>query len=225
MVAFVVVLTAASLRVPDGSTRAYSESERPLLGLTRADVSAGSEVLAERMAAYDPRPLFLPSAMSSSEPPPQTGVRGGQAGPFGPLPPKWAKGGATKFPSAQGLPKTPLEGLRLTERADAPLVLARGDSVGAQLPPRVAQLEVAALGGGHIVLTLELTGSGDMPGGDWQPIEMAGAVNRAGLVGELVVIASSGSEQIDDYFRLHLRATTRIGARLPQGFYTFRVGP
>lgn len=225
VVAFIIISAAAWLRVPEGGTPAASGPNGPALVLTRVDALLSSEVMAERLAAYDPTPLFLPSSMSSSEPPLPAGARDRLAGPFGPIPPNMTKVAGTRFPAAQALPRNPLEGLRLTERADSPLVLARGDDVGAPLPARVGQLEVVDLGGGHIVLTLELSASGEMPAIDWQPVEMAGAVNRAGLVGELVVIVSSGSEEIDDYFRVHLRKTTRIGARLPQGFYTFRVGP
>jgi hypothetical protein len=115
--------------------------------------------------------------------------------------------------------------LRLTERTEAALALGRADVAGEGLVVRAGQIEAISLDSGRVVVTHTMPEAPDMPGGDWQPLELMGAITRAGFVGELVVTSSSGSEEMDDFFRFHLRKNVRIDARLRPGFYAFRVGP
>ena len=44
-------------------------------------------------------------------------------------------------------------------------------------------------------------------------------------IGDLVVVTSSGSEEVDKYFRDHLAQVFHAGERLAPGVYAFRVGP
>ncbi|MET0263629.1 MAG: hypothetical protein ABW223_12070 [Rariglobus sp.] len=197
----------------------------PALGLTRADPSLSGELLAEQLAAYDPAPLFIPSPMTSSQTPLPEENKPGVDGPFAALPAQLTKTGPVNFPPPVALPPSAVAGLRLTERAEAPLVIGRIDAVGKELANRLGYVEAVLAGSGRVALALALPGAPDAPNVDWQPLELAGAVDRSGVVGELVVTSSSSSSEVDEYFRFHLRKNVRIGERLPAGFYVFRVGP
>ncbi|MDF3058102.1 MAG: hypothetical protein K0R17_2317 [Rariglobus sp.] len=219
-----VVSIVAWLQLPEAELRTEPAPPSPALGLTRIDPALTKELLAEQLAAYDPTPLFLPSAMNNNEPPLPDEARPGMGGPFAALPPQLTKTGLLAFPAPVAVPRNPVDGLRLTERSNAPLALARGDTAGKPLEGRLGRVEAVSVDGG-VVLTLDLPRSLDLPAGDWQPLELMGAITRSGLAGELVITTSSGSDEIDDYFRSHLRKTMRIGERLSEGFYVFRVGP
>lgn len=224
-VVLAVAGAVAWLRIPAEIARPDKPEALPSLGLSKGGAGLSAELLAEQLAAYDPAPLFIPSGMNSSASGSSNVAQPGTEGPFAALPPELTKAGPVRFPSSVAVPANPIDGLRLTERADAPLAIARGDTSGAGLKERLGQLETVDAGSGRVVLNLALIDPVSPPKGDWQPLELMGAVTRTGLIGELVVIRSSGSGEIDDYFRSHLRQSVRIGARLPEGFYMFRVGP
>lgn len=222
--AFVVMVVAAVLRIPEHAGSSPGQA-LPVMVLTRIGSGASEELLAEQLAAYDPTPMFIPSSMNSSDPAAPAESRLGVSGPFAALPPDLTKKEILRFPSPVAIPVGSIEGLRLTERASAALAIGRIDEPGGALAVRGGHIEAVALSAGRVAVTLNLPASGDIPGDDWQPLELMGAVTSAGLVGELVVTSSSGSEEVDDFFRFHLRKNVRIDARLRPGFYAFRVGP
>lgn len=223
-VSVVVVAVVAALRLPSDIVR-EPVAPLPTLALARLDPDPSRRLLAERLAAYDPAPMFIPSEMSSSAStlPPESSV--GTGGPFAGLPPQLTKSGLLKLPAGVVLPTSTADGLRFTERTDGPLAIGRIDEQGGALAGRLARLEAIELGGRKVALEADVTDGAGFPGGDWQPLELMGAVTRAGVVGELVVTASSGSDEIDAFFRSHLRKNMRIGERLGAGFYAFRIGP
>lgn len=223
--ALVVVIAAAGLELPADRPLASARATLPTLALARRGAGLPGELLAEQLAAYDPAPLFIPSRMGSNDAVLPEAARPGVGGPFAALPPELTKKGPLEFPSPVVVPRTPVEGLRLTERPDSPLALQRMDGAGEGLAKRMAKVDAVLSDSGRVVLTLSLPVSGDLPQSDWQPLELMGAVTRSGLAGDLVVTSSSGVDEIDEYFRSHLRKNVRIGERLPVGFYVFRVGP
>ena len=224
-VAVVIVAAVGWLQLPDGSWLQSAPAGLPSLGLTQIDASLPKELLAEQLAAYDPAPLFIPSPMNSNEPKLPDEAKAGARGPFAALPPELTKKGPEAFPSPVLVPAAPVDGLRLTERSEAPLALGRGDGSVEPIKTRSGQVEAVNASSGKVVLALDLTALGGLPDGDWQPLELMGAVTRAGLAGDLVVTASSGSDEVDEYFRSHLKKNVRLGDRLSPGFYAFRVGP
>jgi len=225
VVAFIVVLTVAGLRIPDFVESSNKQVVLPMLGLTKIGPDASAELLAERLAAYDPTPMFMPSPMNSSDSVSGVGAQVGAGGPFEALPPSLTRTGPLRFASLVPVPLDAVEGLRLTERSDAALVVGRTDVVGERLFERSGQLEAISLENGRTVLTINLTDASGVLRADWQPLELMGAVTRTGFIGEIVVTASSGSDEIDEFFRFHLAENVRLDARLRPGFYAFRVGP
>lgn len=230
VVAVGLVSTTAWLQIPIAQTVEQESEPLPVLIMSRPADSADGELLAERLAAYDPTPLFIPSALTSSGLGETVSLRGGDSkggrdGPFRAFPAELIKNGPLPFPSNVPIPVGPLAGLRLTERSDAPLALGRVDDSGKPLARRGGYLEAVAVGSGRVVLSMRLPEAQNFPGGDWQPLELMGSISRSGLTGGLVVTASSGTDEIDAYFRFYLSENVRIGERLPAGSYVFRVGP
>lgn len=225
LVSVVVVSAVAWLQIPDDRGGGASHAGMPTLVLGHVDERGTETLLAERLEAYDPTPLFLPSLMNSNEPPLRGDLRDGLAGPFEPLPPQLTKNGLTDFLIGSPTPLTPLDGFRLTERADAPLTLSRGENAQKPLEPRLGRMHVVDMASGQTIFTMDLPLSAEATLGDWQPLQLMGAVTRAGLTGDLVVTVSSGSDEIDEFFRSYLGTRVRVGARLPHGFYEFLVGP
>ena len=224
VVAMVLVATVASIRVPNEGVRMPPTEGLPAFGLTRINPEQATELLAEQLAAYDPAPLFIPSAMNNNDPELPSGIRPGAHGPFPDLPVVFTRAMALAFPSSGKVPGSSVDGLKLTESSDAPLGLARAEASVVNAGQNRGAVEVLRVGGDSIVLAMGLPVTGDLPDADGQPLELLGAVTRTGLAGELVVNVSSGSIEMDDYFRSLLRKNLLIGSRLPVGFYMFRIG-
>lgn len=224
VIAFVVVMVTAWVQIPVSPKLPAPVGPLTSLQFKIPGDDAESQLLAEKLDAYDPRPLFVPLWMSSSGSADE--ARSGRlvSGPFAELPSELTKDGPVRFPSLVPLPVEGVAVLKLTERPNAPLGIARAETVGVPLVQRLACVEAVDTGGA-VVLSLELASAADFPGKDWAPLELLGSVGRAGLVGELALLAGSGSDEIDNYFRSLLGKNMRIGERLPVGFYTFRVGP
>ena len=226
-VAVLVVGVVVWLQIPQPPTGLAPRALLPTLGLMKFDRSHTPEVLAEQLAAYDPTPLFLPTAMNSGPMGLLADSQYNADGPFTPLSISFVfhEGDARlKFPSSIATPTSPIEGSGMADKRQTLMFLGRMDSVGEKLPPRVGYMEALEAGSGRVVLSLPLEAA-DGPQGDWQPMELLGAVSRFGQVGSLVVTVSSGSDDVDDYFGSLLTQVVRIGVRLPSGFYDFRIGP
>ncbi len=226
--AVLVVGVAAWLQIPVPTPAPKADTPMPVLGFVRLDPAAHAEVMAEQLAAYDPSPLFLPTAMSSGQRTLFLAEKNNLDGPFSTLPAQlvFPKDKANLvFKPIVELPSGPVQGLALTDSRAFNLVMGRTDGAGEALVSRAGYLEVARSGDGQVVLSLSLAETTNRPQGDWQPMELQGAVSRFGLLGGLVVTVSSGSDVIDDYFSAQLTRTLRVGERLPSGFYTFRMGP
>ena len=226
--AALVVGVVAWLQIPATAPAAKSGLQMPALTLTRPDPSPGAAVLAEQLAAYDPTPLFLPTAMNSGQKVVSFGEQANAGGPFADLSPRLVFGKDQldlAFPPLVVVPSGPVQGLTFANRREMPLALGRVEVAGKALPSRAGYVEAVKNGENRAVLALALPETPRQPQGDWQPMELLGAVSSSGLVGDLVVTVSSGSDTVDDYFSQQLAQIVRVGERLSPGFYTFRVGP
>ncbi len=226
--AVLVVGVMAWLQIPVAPPSSKTGVPMPILGITPFNPKAAADVQAEQLAAYDPTPLFLPTAMNSGQKTSVADERRVVGGPFATLEPQlvFNKDKADLvFPALTSVPAGPVQGLTLADRREVPLVMGRTDGVGEKLSNRAGYLEAVRADGGRVVLALALSETANRPQGDWQPMELLGAVSRFGLVGGLVVTVSSGSDAVDDYFSAQLTRTVRVGERLSPGFYTFKIGP
>jgi hypothetical protein len=107
------------------------------------------------------------------------------------------------------------------------LGFGRRDADREPLPRRAASAEAIAVGTGERVLQISVADARPPvpPGEWWRPPEFLAAVDPSGLVGPLVLVGRSGTEEVDNYFRNYLERTLRIGARLRPGFYRICIGP
>lgn len=223
-----VVGVVAWLQIPISTPAPEADKSTLLLGFVRLDHAARSEVIAEQLAAYDPTPLFMPTAMGSVQKTMFSEEKTNADGPFAALPPRFIfnkEKASLVFKPVVDAPSGPMQGLSLTDSRAFPLAIGRSDGVGEALANRAGYLEAAKSGDGQVVFSLSLPETAKRPQGDWQPMELIGAVSGFGLVGGLQVTVSSGSDAVDDYFSDQLTQAVKIGDRLPSGFYTFRIGP
>ncbi len=181
----------------------------------------------EAMLPYDPTPLFLPTQWNSGQAAAPRALIPESGRLAAAIEPKLNLGDdfGLQFPATVAVPATPVLGLGLTERGEAPLALGRTDGNLAKLPLRSGFVEAVAVGTGQVVLSQALPAGEGGPDGDWQPLEFMGNVGVAGLVGDLAVVNPSGSAPVDDFFRTKLVQAIHMGERLPPGIYLFRVGP
>ena len=224
VVALALIAVGAMLPPINDGQRVVNYGGLPSLGLARIKIDSSTELLTEQIVAYDPAPLFIPSPMNSSDTQLPVGIRPGALGPFSDLPAKFTKRDPLEFPSQVKIPSSPVEALRRTELHDSPLAMGRVDAMEANIENYLARVEVLKSGRWEVVSAILLPKDSALVAEDWQPLELMGAVTRAGWCGELIVTASSGAGEIDDHFRSILRKNVMIGGRLPVGFYTFRIG-
>jgi len=131
--AVLVVGVAAWLQIPPAVPTPRAGEPMPALDFTRFDARAGEGALAERLAAYDPTPLFLPTPMNSGQKVLASEERRDTNGPFADLPPGLVFNESKAdldFPPIVAVPADPVEGLALADRREVPLVLGRTDGAG-----------------------------------------------------------------------------------------------
>jgi hypothetical protein len=226
-----VVLAATKVRLPrpvDLKTPKPATSE---VAIIRADSTSGNTALLLQVELYDPRPLFLPTPINNSDPSLPTVMRREPGSAFKTIPPKPIFVEYEKLnialPDPVAVPGTPAEALHTGETANPLFVLGRINYPYTPLPTRQAFLEVLLTKTGRTVLAAPLSAlkPDSLPAVDWQPLEMVVAVETTGMVGEPSVTSGSGFEEVDNYFRAFIAKQFRLGARLPPGFYTLRIGP
>ena len=222
--AFVLLGIVLALPIPEEVRRDERPGNLPAMGLTRISPDQATELLNEEIGAYDPAPLFIPSKMNSSDPELPEGIRPGAKGPFAELPPLYVRNAPLLFPAGVSLPDGPVEELKRTVLVKGMVAMGLVDLEKGEGAKPAIRLEVLRVGSGEQVLAIDIPLVSGLGDGDWQPLELVGAVSREGLVGDLGVALSSGSNEIDNDFRSHLHQNMLIGDRLPKGFYTFRVG-
>lgn len=235
--AVLVVAAAALLRLPGAPPAGQGRAPLPTVSVTNPGPTGSSPLLAEKLKLDDPTLLFMPADAERGETLLNGSLRPDAGVPAATVtdqklsfsPDSLGAGTlAVQFSEPVPAPQNALEGLRLTERPDAPLTLGRTDNSATNLPTRTGWVEAVATAktaNSQVAWSGELGRSDRVPAGDWDPLELLGAVAPSGLVGNLVVTRSSGSETVDNQIRQLLTLTLHVGQRLPPGIYTFRVGP
>ncbi len=209
-------------------TGAMPRGPEPFVKLAGGGAAQGvrDRVLAEQAKYFDPTPLFIPTEWNYGQGPLPANVvkQPGQV---------FADFGAKLNFSENGLAKYGAG--EETAPASLPEILARGneapfagfgqvDVPRPALPERGGFVDIKALRDGSLILAASLEGV-KLPRTDFSPVEFLVAVGKAGLLGEPVLTAGSGSDEIDATLRSHLVRNFRLGERLAPGRYVVSVGP
>jgi len=202
----------------------------PVRETPRAFVRVGGHtegnLLREQAVYSDPTPLFFPTEQNYGQGREVTALQRQPGEEFRTFPASY------QFPE-QKLPAYGVESDVAPARAAD--MLSRGDlapfagfgEAGRQLPAlasRVGFIEVKSLMSGEIVRSQPLA-EVELPQREFAPVEFLVAVVPGGVIGEPLLTASSGSEQVDTFVRDYLVKALRIGAVLEPGKYAVSVGP
>lgn len=195
--------------------------------ITRIDADSN---LSGSVALFDTKILFLPTALNNSDPALPSSFRREPDRALRPLPPHYTYREyemGVALPEAVEVPAEPVQAVRVGDMPNPYFAFGRINFPYTPLSPRLAMLEVVQARTGRLVLSapLQARAAQKLPPVDWQPLEMLVAVEAGGMVGEPTVTSGSGFAEVDRYFRELLLQHFRIGARLPPGFYTLRIGP
>ncbi len=172
----------------------------------------------------DKTPLFLPTEWNTSQKGVELPESGGSLAAYDS---KWHFAPAelkATLPSPVVVPANAAEALTIPSPGPLFEGLGRTDLAFTALPTRSAFVEIAKESTGQRVLEETVPAGAFRTGVVWQPLEFLATVDVTGEVG-LIPTARSGVDEIDAYFGKYLKQTTRIGARLPPGFYRISVGP
>jgi hypothetical protein len=224
-----VVFAIARVRLPKPLAATTPVSKPASVAIARADNKGASAALLQQVALYDPMPLFLPTAINSSDPGLPAQLRREPGNVFKTISPQLTFREYEmniELPAPVAVPKDPLEALSTGETINPFFTFGRINYPYTPLPKRLAFIEVVQAKSGRTVLATPLNAGADnvLPAVDWQPLEMMVAVETTGLIGAPMVTNGSGSEEVDDYFRAFVAKQFRLGARLPPGFYILRIG-
>jgi len=230
VLAALVVLAVTQVRLPKSTAVKPPKVEPSSVAIARPN--GGNAELRAQVELYDPKPLFLPTPINSSDPALPATLRREPGSAFKAIPPKplfieYEKLNI-ELPYPVAMPENPAEVWRTGETANPFFSFGRINYPYTPLPKRLAFLEVLQAKTGRTVIAVPLSTDpkNSLPAVDWQPLEMAVAVEPTGLVGEPMVTGlGSGFDEVDDYFRAFIVKQFRLGARLPPGFYMLRIGP
>lgn len=203
---------------------AQAKPAEPFVQLAAAGRAAEAKVLQERAELLDPTPMFLPTERNAG----QTGLPGrlvprpGQV--FADFAPRLSVGEANLPNYGADSAEVP-EGLTdvMAKSNEAPFAgLGEGTVRPQQVAQRTAFVEIKNMKGNNLLTQAVTT---PLPRPDFAPLEFLATVSAAGLVGDPQLVASSGAEDVDVFFRDHLAKALRIGERLGPGVYRIVVGP
>lgn len=197
----------------------------PFVRVSSGNSSAGNDGLKERADLFDPAPLFIPTARNFGQGVLPTRLLKQPGQVFTDFGPKLslAEGGLATF-GVENL----AAGETLAE------VLARSNEVpfaglGEIQAPRQALENRSAL------IRIKKLGASEfqqfslrdiaVPSADFSPLEFLVAVGPAGLIGEPILAAGSGREDVDGFFQDFLAKTFRLGTVLGPGRYRVVIGP
>lgn len=184
------------------------------------------KLLEERAEFLDPTPLFLPTSKNFQQGPLPSRVIKQPGQVFRDFEPKWhfvattlPEYGETSDSDAGSLPEM------LARGNDAPFAgLGRIDQSSLPLASRKGFIEVKALKSGILSVSGVLEGL-NLPEIDFNPVEFMVSVASEGLVGDPVMVATSGQDEIDGKLKDYLVKVYRIGERLAPGRYMVLIGP
>jgi len=226
-----LVLAATMVRLPKTPGGKASSSATSSVNIARADPRGGNAALLQQVELYDPKPLFLPTPINSSDPALPASMRREPGAVFRAFPAQYAFDEydmkKVAFPEPIGVPENPVQALSSGKAPNPFYAIGRINYPYKPLPARQAFMEVQQTKNGRTVLAMPVFAdrADALPAVDWQPMEMIVSIESSGMVGEPTVTSGSGFEAVDNYFRMYVAKQFRLGARLAPGFYALRIGP
>jgi hypothetical protein len=201
----------------------YSFASLPWMGGAEADV----ELLREQAYLFDSAPLFLPTRWNSASLPTVRALELKPPDLFELFPARFSYGEAD-FGSRAIEAKVPVLNLATLDTLDSATRIPFGRDRVEQprLSPRFALLEVRLPGSPEVVLAEPVGAEGAPRAGRqlWAPAEFYLHVEQVGVVGELVLLAGSGVEEVDLFLREEIRRLLRA-RMLDGGYYRVLAGP
>lgn len=217
------------LQLPEAATTDAALEKPPVVEFVKLEAAAAHPALQDEALLRNPEPLFLPTVVNAG----QVGAlsddeRNEPVAAFQNFPwePVFAERDPTvNFPPVIELPAGPIAALQLESSRDAFDDMGRRDVEIPSLPARLGHMEVARASDGTVQLEMELPEVEGVPAGDWAPLELLAAVDITGLIGQPVVMKSSGLGPLDEWMVTHLARNIKLGYRLDPGIYHISIGP
>ena len=183
------------------------------------------KVMEERAEYFDPTPLFLPTSKNFEQGPlPSRVVNPPQV--FRDFEPKlnFAESALPDYGSLDEASGNSLSEVMAGGNVAPYAGFGHIDQAKQSLAKRGGCIEVKTLKNGVLSLVATLNDA-ELPSADFSPVEFIVAVASAGLIGDPVMKATSGSEEVDGKLKDYLVNVYRIGERLAPGRYVVIIGP
>lgn len=184
------------------------------------------KILEEQAEYFDPTPLFLPTSRNFQQGflPSRVVKQPGQV--FSVFEPK-LNSAETVLPNYGAVTEAGSDSLSdvLSRGNDAPFAgFGQMDRANPPLASRGGYIEVKALKNGLLSLSKVLNDAA-LPRVEYTPVEFMVTVASTGLIGDPIVVVTSGKEEFDGKLKDYLVNIYRIGERLLPGRYLVSVGP
>jgi hypothetical protein len=198
---------------------------KPFVRLASAGKNVADQVLREQAELFDPTPLFFPTDWNYGQQPARL-LNRKQPGQF------FTSFEAKRTIDDQKIPSYGAETPVLPEKLadvlvqgnEAPFAgMGQVDRPQSSLPVRPGYLEIYDLKNRDNIKGEVLSGL-SLPRTDFAPVEFLVMVEAHGLVGEPLLTAGSGWEEVDNFFRTYLVKSYRLGERLRPGRYRVVIG-
>jgi len=193
--------------------------------LARTGATGSDQVLQEKAELLDPTPLFFPTQWNYGQQPLRiSSIK--QPGQFSDgFPPISAineKNISSYGAESSAVPEKLAD--VLVQGNEAPFAgLGQIDRPQSSLPVRKGYIEVRNLKNGDNIASKSLTGLA-LPRTDFAPVEFLVVVEAGGLIGEPILTAGSGWDDVDNFFRTYLVKSYRLGEQLRPGRYRVVIG-
>lgn len=202
-----------------------AKPKRPFVQLAGVGTAGGDRLLQEKAELLDPTPLFFPTEWNYGRQPVRLISRKQPGQFFGGFPPNF-------IINEESIPLYGVETPILPEKLadvlvqgnEAPFAgMGQIDRPQSGLPVRAGYLEVRDLKNRDPIMSNVLSGLA-VPRTDFAPVEFLVVVEAGGLIGEPLLTATSGWEEVDNFLRGYLVKSYRIGERLGPGRYRVVIG-
>lgn len=227
---FAVLASMARLvSIHDSNTSVRTLEEVPALFISSIDRLPRDDSTRDRLELLDPSPLFMPGAdtipgAASAELRDRPGGRVAELFPSAMVFKESAAGRGLLVPS---VPESPVEALGVLTQKRLFEGLARQD--------RASVAEVSRYATGRVefyrevetspMCEFELGGLSGVASTNWRPVEFRLLVGASGLAAQLIMVTSSGVDELDSAVRTKLRNELLLRVKLEPGSYRILAGP